>query len=172
MVDLSSFSTTVLTLLTPRVSSGKSCASILFPEGANLFVSNKDLGAYPKKKKHHICVHTSRMRLETIKKTFYLDNSRNHRHLNSTVISKQREHNVRASRVMHRCFSNGVNTNNLIRVPLLRHLSTEVCPKEPLRLGLFNARSVNNKAPFIKDYFVDHRHDLLAVTETCQSQIL
>ena len=37
---------------------------------------------------------------------------------------------------------------------------------ESLRLGLFNARSINNKALFLKDFFVDQKLDLMALTET------
>ena len=32
--------------------------------------------------------------------------------------------------------------------------------------GLLNARSINNKALFIKDYVVDHQIDILGTTET------
>ena len=56
------------------------------------------------------------------------------------------------------------NLHNLIDITAIpvRNLQSS----EPLRLGLFNARSVVNKALFIKDYFVDHKLDLLALTET------
>ena len=35
-----------------------------------------------------------------------------------------------------------------------------------MSMCLLNARSINNKALFIKDYVVDHQIDLLGITET------
>ena len=35
-----------------------------------------------------------------------------------------------------------------------------------MSMGLLNARSINNKALFIKDYTVDYQIDILGITET------
>ena len=37
---------------------------------------------------------------------------------------------------------------------------------ESMRLGLFNVQSINNKALFLKDLFVDQKLELMALTET------
>ena len=57
------------------------------------------------------------------------------------------------------------NLHNLVNIPYVS--STARIPVDkPLQLGLFNARSLNNKALAVKDYVVDHELDLLALTET------
>jgi hypothetical protein len=59
---------------------------------------------------------------------------------------------------------NKVQSRNLTNVKIVKN---SVDPTQyRLQLGLFNARSINNKALFIKQYAVDNHFDLLAITET------
>ena len=55
------------------------------------------------------------------------------------------------------------NPNNLITI---QRLPLKASNARHMSLGLLNARSINNKALFIKDYVVDHQIDILGITET------
>ena len=60
-----------------------------------------------------------------------------------------------------------VSSNIASTVPNIAYNTHAITQKsESLRLGLFNARSINNKALFLKDFFVDQKLDLMALTET------
>ena len=51
---------------------------------------------------------------------------------------------------------------NLVNIELQKDSTVS----EYLQLALFNTRSINNKAMYLKDYVVDHEIHLLALTET------
>ena len=51
---------------------------------------------------------------------------------------------------------------NLVNIELQKDSTVS----QHLQLALFNTRSINNKAMYLKDYVVDHKIDLLALTET------
>ena len=51
---------------------------------------------------------------------------------------------------------------NLVNIELQKDSTVS----QHLQLPLFNTRSINNKAMYLKDYVVDHEIDLLALTET------
>lgn len=60
-----------------------------------------------------------------------------------------------------------VSTNNVSTVPNIAyniHAITQT--SESLHFGFFNAKSINNKALLLKDFFVDQKLDLMALTET------
>ena len=60
-----------------------------------------------------------------------------------------------------------VSSNIASTVPNIAYNTHAITQKsESLRLGLFHARSINNKALFLKDFFVDQKLDLMALTET------
>ena len=59
----------------------------------------------------------------------------------------------------------GVNLNNLVNITLTKN-SPKTKTSNLLHFTMLNARSLNNKAMFIKDYVVEHRVDCLTVTET------
>ena len=60
------------------------------------------------------------------------------------------------------------NRNNLIHIKCQRLVDKSV--QHPIRFGVLNARSVRNKALFVKDYLVDQQIDIMALTETWLSQ--
>ena len=51
---------------------------------------------------------------------------------------------------------------NLVNIELQKDSTVS----QHLQLTLFNTRSINNKAMYLKDFVVDHEIDLLALTET------
>ena len=55
------------------------------------------------------------------------------------------------------------NPNNLITI---QRLPLKASNARHMSMCLLNARSINNKALFIKDYVVDHQIDILGITET------
>ena len=55
------------------------------------------------------------------------------------------------------------NPNNLITI---QRLPLKASNARHMSMCLLNARSINNKALFIKDYVVDHQIDILGTTET------
>ena len=65
--------------------------------------------------------------------------NKNRRYLNTTIVKK-----------------------NLVNIELQKDSTVS----EYLQLALFNTRSINNKAMYLKDYVVDHEIDLLVLTET------
>jgi len=58
--------------------------------------------------------------------------------------------------------------NNLINVSINKndHITIKQQQQQHVQLGLINARSINNKALYIKDFMVDNKFDILAITET------
>ena len=80
----------------------------------------------------------------------------------STIVTPDR----RLAKSIHGTVHSNVNVNNLITIKKQYKNPSKTLTSESLRLGLFNARSINNKALFVKDLFVDQKLDLMALKET------